>query len=151
MKEIRNRWTDFWLTRSSSLIISAMPGLISRSSAFASDTSGSTDDCAAIGNSGVLMFVAWRPADAAAAAAAAAADDDDDNGDKLLRFFGVTDAPVCIVFVLIVNSFDATVSEVRRIDRIFECSNQETKQNLSSFNAYILTIDSLEMASMLMN
>lgn len=108
------------LTRSSSLIISAMPGLISRSSAFDNDDSGSTDDCVAIGNSCVLMFVAWRPVAAAAAAAAAtaaAADDEDDNGDKLLRFFGVADTPDCVVFVLIENSFDVTVSEVWRTDR----------------------------------
>lgn len=101
------------LTRSSSLIISAMPGLISRSSAFDNDASGSTDDCVAIGNNCVLMLVAWRPA----AAAAAADDVDDDNGDKLLRFFGVADTPDCAVFVLIENSFDVTVSEVRNANR----------------------------------
>lgn len=99
------------LTRSSSLIISAMPGLISRSSAFDNVASGSTDDCAATGNNCVLMLVACRPA-------AADADDVDDNGDRLLRFFGVADIPDCVVFVLIVNSFDVAVSEVRNINRI---------------------------------
>lgn len=104
----------FWLTRSSSLIISAIPGLISRSSALDSEVSGSTDDCVGIGKSGVFMFAAWRPVAAAAAAAAAATaadDDDDDNGDRLFRFFGVADAPECVVFVLIEYSFDVTVSE----------------------------------------
>lgn len=99
------------LTRSSSLIISAIPGLISRSSAFDNVDSGSTDDCVDIGNNCVLMLVAWRPA------AAAAVDDDDDNGDKLLRFFGVADTPDGVVFVVIENSFAVTVSEIRWIDR----------------------------------
>lgn len=124
------------LTRSSSLIISAIPGLISRSSAFDSDANGSTDDCVAIGNSCVLMFVAWRPA----AAAAAAADDEDDNGDKLLRFFGVTDTPDCAVFVLIENSFDVTVSEVWKIDRILLCSNQQIKTTTTTITKNTLII-----------
>lgn len=125
---IRNGWE--WmnqLTRSSSLIISAMPGLISRSSVFDSVESGSTADCVAIGNSCVFMLVAWRPA----AAAAAADDDDDDNGDKLLRFFGVADTPDCVVFVLIENSFDVTASEVRSINRISIAAAQSWSKQIN--------------------
>lgn len=90
------------LTRSSSRIISAIPGLISNSSAFDSVANGSTVDCDVIGNSGVFMVVEWRPAA-----------DDVDDGDILFRLFGVTDID-WVAFVFIVKSFAVAVSEVPR-------------------------------------
>lgn len=86
------------LTRSSSRIISAIPGLISISSVFEIDANGSTVGCDAIGNSVVPMVVTWRPPAV-------------DDGEILFRLFGVADVD-CATVVFIENSFAVAVSEV---------------------------------------
>lgn len=86
------------LTRSSSRIISAIPGLISMSSVFERDVNGSTVGCDDIGNSVVPMVVPWRPPAV-------------DDGEILFRIFGVADVD-CAAFVFIENSLAVAVSEV---------------------------------------
>lgn len=97
------------LTRSSSRIISAIPGLISMSSLFESAAKVSAGVCDEIGKSDVLMLDVWRPAA--------------DDGEILFLLFGVTDVD-CVAFAFIENS--VTVADaVSEVSRFTELLNDE--------------------------